>query len=502
MNLRFGYGTNGFANHRLGDALAVLADLGYDGVALTLDHHHLDPYAPGLARRVSGLATRLMELGLSVVVETGARYLLDPRRKHAPTLLHDEREVRLDFLLRAVSIASDLSAEAMSCWSGVRPPGVDAQLAWDRLVDGCARLTEAASKAGVPVGFEPEPGMFVQDLAGWRTLHRALGMPRAFGLTLDLGHCRCLEPEPVADCVVAAAPWLVNVQIEDMRRGVHEHLEFGEGEIDFPPVLKALADAGYRGLVGVELPRHSHAAPDVARRSLTFLRAAAGQSGAAAERPATAPGMRAPGQRRPAGAVPAPDVLRAALAGVDDAGWLDEALRRVAADPSVISRLFPAAARRCGRAEVLPGWSADEAARAVLLAMLPAERAAVQARALYRHGDAAEKRAVLRALPLLPVGASAVELLHDAIRTNDTRLVAAALGPYAAHLDAAAWRQAVVKCVFMGIALSCVDDLDHRADSELAAMLAGVADERQAAGRELPADAAALLARLKAEKGI
>ncbi|MEU8077171.1 EboA domain-containing protein [Catellatospora citrea] len=502
MNLRFGYGTNGFANHRLSDALAVLADLGYDGVALTLDHHHLDPYAPGLARRVSGLATRLMELGLSVVIETGARYLLDPRRKHAPTLLHDEREVRLDFLLRAVSIASDLGAEAVSCWSGVRPPAVDAQLAWDRLVDGCARLTEAASKAGVPVGFEPEPGMFVQDLSGWRALHRALGMPRAFGLTLDLGHCRCLEPEPVADCVVAAAPWLVNVQIEDMRRGVHEHLEFGEGEIDFPPVLRALADAGYRGLVGVELPRHSHAAPDVARRSLAFLRAAAGQSGAATDRPAAAPGMRAPGQRRPSGAVPAPEVLRAALAGVDDGGWLDEALRRVAADPSVISRLFPAAARRCGRAEVLPGWTADEAARAVLLAMLPAERAAVQARALYRHGDAAEKRAVLRALPLLPVGASAVELLHDAIRTNDTRLVAAALGPYAAHLDAAAWRQAVVKCVFMGIALSCVDDLDHRADSELAAMLAGVADERHAAGRELPADAAALLARLKAEKGI
>ncbi|MGW4149959.1 sugar phosphate isomerase/epimerase, partial [Streptomyces albogriseolus] len=30
-------------------------------------------------------------------------------------------------------------------------------------------------------------------------------------------------------------------QIEDMRRGVHEHLPFGDGEIDFPPVLAALA---------------------------------------------------------------------------------------------------------------------------------------------------------------------------------------------------------------------------------------------------------------------
>jgi sugar phosphate isomerase/epimerase len=56
-----------------------------------------------------------------------------------------------------------------------------------------------------------------------------------------------------------------------MRRGVHEHLEFGAGEIDFPPVLRALSDGGYRGLVAVELPRHSHAAPDVARRSIEFL---------------------------------------------------------------------------------------------------------------------------------------------------------------------------------------------------------------------------------------
>ncbi|MCG5464342.1 EboA domain-containing protein [Micromonospora sp. MED01] len=194
-----------------------------------------------------------------------------------------------------------------------------------------------------------------------------------------------------------------------------------------------------------------------------------------------------------------PDSLRAALGGVPDPDWLDTALRRVTTEPTAITRLFPAVGRRCGRAALpdAPGWTADDAARVLLLTSLPGEHTAYAER-LYQHGDAAERRAVLRALPLLPIGADGVPLLHDAIRTNDTRLVAAALGPYARHLDQAAWRQAVLKCVFSGVPLANVADLDARADSELTAMLAALAAERHAAGRELPADANDLLHRLTA----
>ena len=275
--MRFGYGTNGFANHRLTDALAIVADLGYAGVALTLDHNHLDPFAPDLARRVAAGARDLDQRRLAVVVETGARYLLDPWRKHWPTLLGPRRERRVNLLRLAVRVAADLGAEAVSFWSGTRPSAIPAAKAWDNLVAGCATVVEEADLAGIPLGFEPEPGMLVADLTGYERLRQRLGNPELFGLTLDIGHCRCVEDAPVPDCVRRAGPWLVNVQIDDMRRGVHEHLEFGTGEIDFPPVLAALREVGYRGLVAVELPRHSHATPEVARRSLDFLRAAAGE---------------------------------------------------------------------------------------------------------------------------------------------------------------------------------------------------------------------------------
>jgi sugar phosphate isomerase/epimerase len=68
------------------------------------------------------------------------------------------------------------------------------------------------------------------------------------------------------------APRLVNVHIEDMRRGVHEHLMIGEGEIDFAPILRALRLSEYGGGIHVELSRHSHIAPNAARRSYEFLR--------------------------------------------------------------------------------------------------------------------------------------------------------------------------------------------------------------------------------------
>jgi L-ribulose-5-phosphate 3-epimerase len=272
---RFGFGTNGFGDHRLADALTVLADLGYDGVALTLDYCHLDPYARDLPAQVDRLAGLLDRLGLAVVIETGARYLLDPLRKHFPTLVSDGAELRIDFLLRAVAVGADLGAEAVSFWSGSRPGGTSEALVWDRLVSGSEQVISAAMTRGVTLGFEPEPGMVIDTLDRYEELCRQLGDPDSFGLTLDIGHCQCLETATVPACVRRAGRKLVNVQIEDMRRGVHEHLELGTGEIDFPPVLAALAECGYAGLVSVELPRHSHAAPEMAMRSLSFLKAAA-----------------------------------------------------------------------------------------------------------------------------------------------------------------------------------------------------------------------------------
>ncbi|WP_433868855.1 EboA domain-containing protein [Saccharopolyspora sp. CA-218241] len=462
---RLGYGSNGFGDHRLPDALAVIAELGYEGVALTLDHHHLNPFADDLAEQVRSVRRELGRHGLSVVVETGARYLLDPRRKHHPTLVSEDVERRVDFLRRAVRVAADLGAEVVSFWSGVQPSDVDDELAAGRLLDGTGRVLDEARRHGVVLGLEPEPGMVVDTVDRALAVRERLGDPQHLGITLDVGHCVAVEADSAAECVRRLGPLLVHVQLDDMRPGVHEHLEFGDGELDLPATLEALSEVGYSGLAAVELPRHGHAAPVVAERAMAALR-----------------------QAWPP--------------------WLAEAVASVRRDPASIGALFPAVGREVGRAPLRRDdphgavhGTVDDRARTRLLVAL-ADTAAPEALAaelaqLYRYGDDAERRGVLRGLAavdraeVVPTG---LELVGDALRTNDPRLVAAALGPFAArHLDDHAWRHGVLKCLFTGVPLAAVADWRGRRDDELHRMVADYAAERRAAGRAVPADARTLL---------
>ncbi|MGW1410469.1 EboA domain-containing protein [Streptomyces sp. NPDC002403] len=187
--------------------------------------------------------------------------------------------------------------------------------------------------------------------------------------------------------------------------------------------------------------------------------------------------------------------LDARLGGAARA-WLDEALAEAEhsaahqdaeqpggpyAAPSWELR-YAAAGRHCGLEHA-------DSVRALLL--IEARAALPALTRLYEQGTAAERRAVLLTLHRLDLGPTALPLVEDALRTNDTRLVAAAVGPYAAaHLGPHNWRHAILKCLFTEVPVDAVDGLSRRArgDAELARMLGDFAAERIAAGRSVPTD--------------
>lgn len=192
-----------------------------------------------------------------------------------------------------------------------------------------------------------------------------------------------------------------------------------------------------------------------------------------------------------------PDVLRGALG--ERASELNDMVAFVAADPRQVGRVFPAAARRTARGRV-PGHEVqvEDAVRvelvAVAAARLTSDDLIEELRALYRFGDSDEKRAVLEALNAVDdPDVDGSEMVLDALRTNDTRLVGAAMGAHAARLPDEAWRHGVLKCLFTGVPVDRVVGLRVRADRELAAMARRFARERAAAGRDVPADVTAVI---------
>jgi L-ribulose-5-phosphate 3-epimerase len=274
--MRLGYNTNGLPHHRLLDAIDLLADEGFESVAITLDAGSLDPYMDpsDLDRQVAAVIDRLDRRGLARVIETGARFLLNPRKKHDPTLMDpdpDRRDMRVDFLIRSIDLADSLKAEAVSFWSGALPDPVGEDEALDRLAGALRPVIDHAERRGVRLAFEPEPGMFIDTFGRFARLDERVRHP-LFDLTVDIGHVHCIEPGDVASHLPAWAGRIANVHIEDMARGVHDHLMFGEGTIDFPPVLAALRAGGYTGGLHVELSRHGHMAVEAVKRSAAFLR--------------------------------------------------------------------------------------------------------------------------------------------------------------------------------------------------------------------------------------
>jgi L-ribulose-5-phosphate 3-epimerase len=277
--MQLAYNTNGLANHNLLDAIGLLADIGYSGISITLDHGALNPYDKQIDSHLDEVAGALKESSLRCVIETGARFLLDPLHKHEPTLVSPDpaaRARRIDFLKRAIDIAARLNADCVSLWSGIVHDGAGQAEAFSRLDESLRVVLEEADRRQVTLAFEPEPGMLIDTIERYdellaRFANRGIDGSR-LGLTIDIGHLHCQGEVPIPEKIRASKNRLMNVHIEDMRAGVHEHLMFGEGEIDFPPVIAALAEIGYDGLLSVELSRHSHEGLEAARRAYNYLR--------------------------------------------------------------------------------------------------------------------------------------------------------------------------------------------------------------------------------------
>ncbi|MBW8831207.1 MAG: sugar phosphate isomerase/epimerase [Burkholderiales bacterium] len=276
-----GYNTWSMPTLGIEETVAHLAALGYDSLEMTIcpgwptDAATLDPPA---CRRLREL---IAAHGLVLTGCTG----------NAPVLADDwpENQARLR---RCLEVAGALRGAGqplyVSTTSGPAAAGADADTAWaacrDQLADRLATLAAHAAACGARLHLEPHVAALVHraDQALWLLDQVSSD---AFGLTLDISHFE-VQGIDAGATVAALAGRFGAVEVKDERGTVPDYsfLIPGEGDMNYPVFLQALAGAGYDGSVSVEISKFRQAAADydpldAAARSYRVLAAAFEQAG-------------------------------------------------------------------------------------------------------------------------------------------------------------------------------------------------------------------------------
>lgn len=276
--MKIGYSTWGMPKVPVDQALAHLAELGYDGVELTV--------IPGYTTELSALdkaeRARIVELLKSHNLD------LPAIAGHTSLLADDAEEHRqnMDRLKATIDLAVD--------WAiGDEPPCIDTTPGgspgdWDEvkttLAERTAELVEYAHKRGVVIAMEPHVGTAIDTPERVLELLRLVDSP-SLQLNFDISHFN-VQGISIDESVSALAPHTIHTHVKDERGQVpdFEFLIPGEGEFDYVHYLKAMDAQGYEGYVSAEVSimvqkRPNYDALDAATQTYKTLSTAFGAAG-------------------------------------------------------------------------------------------------------------------------------------------------------------------------------------------------------------------------------
>ena len=245
--MKLGYCTWGMPTVPVNTFIPFLAQLGYDGIELTV----IPGYTTALSlldaaerKRIAGL---LKEYRLALPAIAGHTHMVE--RDPDTAALHWSR------LTAAVDLALDWAQDA-------GPPAVDTTVGgtpaqWDELkplmIERVGELVRYGEQRGVVIAIEPHVGSMLDTPA--RVLELLDAVPSPYlKLNFDISHFNVMGI-PIAESVGALARHTVHTHVKD-ERGVVPDYQFlipGEGEFDYVAYLQAMREHGYTGFITAEI---------------------------------------------------------------------------------------------------------------------------------------------------------------------------------------------------------------------------------------------------------
>ncbi|MBW8888003.1 MAG: sugar phosphate isomerase/epimerase [Fibrobacteres bacterium] len=239
-----------YSTGSLPDALSLpaisdlLTNTPFTGVELTVT-------PPMLARAADaaywkGIRDLYREKGLAFRnVHLGAPHLLgpEPHRPGLASLDPADRAAKAAACQACMGIAVALGSPHLTITSGLTESEATharQEAAFREALAGLVAIKPAALKLLI----EQEPEHVIRSVEQLDAL--CLAFPGEVFATFDVGHSAVMG-EDIAACIHRLGPLLRNLHLEDIRGRVHAHKLYGEGDIDFAPVFRALREIGYHG---------------------------------------------------------------------------------------------------------------------------------------------------------------------------------------------------------------------------------------------------------------
>jgi sugar phosphate isomerase/epimerase len=271
------FSTNAYTRNPLLDALRHIRAAGFGAVEILADTPHAYPeaLAPGWVHEIRSELKRLNLRVSNVNANCTFGYFRDPPPEafFEPSLISprpDYREDRIRMIARVLDFAREIGADNISITSGRLLGGMPPAAARRQLDESLRRVLDQADRAGVNVGIECEPGLFVEYAAELAEVIDRLDHPR-LGANFDVGHAIVAgEDVPAALRLLRGRIW--NLHVEDLPGRKHYHMIPGDGTVDWPALGQALRDIHYDRYATVELYTQSADPDTAARRSYDFLR--------------------------------------------------------------------------------------------------------------------------------------------------------------------------------------------------------------------------------------
>lgn len=224
-----------FRDHPLRDALEAIAWAGYDGAELAFISGMVEHVSPSMGDAdLAEVRAMAADLGLRLVsIEV---------TPNAP-----------DRVEAACALAAALGIPVVAIGSG-GTTGDEASMV--AAIDLGRTLAGIAGRHGVRLALKPHVGAAVFDTATARRAHAAIGSPH-LGLNFDPSHLHRV-PEDVAGAATAFGDLVAHSHFRDcpsrVARGPGTPAQQvpGNGEVDIPGVLRALAATAYGGPLSFE----------------------------------------------------------------------------------------------------------------------------------------------------------------------------------------------------------------------------------------------------------